>query len=1144
MKYLQLIFFILTYSMVGAQFDGTINGVITIQNSKTNSGSLEYVKNADVWADDANPVISDNLGNFTLDYDSKKQGDPTTIRIEKRGYEVVNINRLTTHIPSDPTELLPIYMCKEGKLAATILNFRGIGVSQITKSYEEKIIQLKKEKKATAKELLKLENQKDVAIDQLKILVRKLAVINLDDEPEVYTKAYQLFEQNKVDEARKIIEEADLDSQIQEYKESKELGEKMVAGATKALEGSAKTYVFDAQLALIRLDFKSAFESYNKAIRATDTTILEHNLEYALLLNSQYRIEPAIQIFTKSLELSNDDPSQYAYNQFLLGAAYMGKLDFNMSIHYINNASKIYDSLDINSGIDYKPLKAVTQLVLAGMHGFLGDHAAVIENSRENINLFKVLAQENPKKYNAYLAWSMIIGSIALTSEEVDDLINLSRALQKENGDNYSVFVAVSLFLKALRLSPQEGITNLQEKLDYEAKVLTYLEEAFDITNRELNTINSSSATLGLIINGSDSIPYFEDVLAQSDIKTNMLLTYVKIFAGMSTWIFGTPDINSKFYKLSREALENATVKSKSLMELNEDRFTPHYLEFSAILGQLYGIEGKIEKAITILEESYDQTKPLYLKEPETFELLIAINRVNLYSTQALYYTLNGSFYKNNKHELDKIIPKYKPILLKHQSLGFMNVLLDALNQWEECFEREYYPEFLLLRAFQETSNISRMSLDRNDYYSTVNNATINLDLLERLNETYYNIDDALLLFQKYEVWIDLYGEMNDLDSLLHYGKKQMDVLERVWMSYDNTEEQFDFALEFGNLAWYLSLLGDYEGAIKYAKKGLKIDPEQTWINTNLALGYLGNNEWNNTIRIYAEHYDKKYADTLDTSFKDIYLQDLDTLEITGFDSELIKQARNFLNNPSKWPKELKNGINKIKEAHAHFYNTSYKDEQRHFKLAKDKYEDLLKADYFFTYFKSDFKKILLNLSHCYYKLNIPTSKLALPKDENLLNETTQEIIENTWNIFKYGLVKNYQDLIFEMGISKLLIAQLRLINSSNPSIYNLESTYLRNLVEFYIYNGQIENAVNLIDKTNENQFSIWFTSRRIVCHVLNDELDKAEALFVERNNKITYDQDRRDFKIHLSDNFHNLKKAGVYNKTIQEFIKKLQLFE
>jgi Leucine-rich repeat (LRR) protein len=84
------------------------------------------------------------------------------------------------------------------------------------------------------------------------------------------------------------------------------------------------------------------------------------------------------------------------------------------------------------------------------------------------------------------------------------------------------------------------------------------------------------------------------------------------------------------------------------------------------------------------------------------------------------------------------------------------------------------------------------------------------------------------------------------------------------------------------NFSFYALFVKEYKNAIFAAKKTLEIDPSQKRVETNLALGYLLNNEWSEAEMIYFMWKGKKFKEEDEKTCDEIFLQDIQDLEAAG----------------------------------------------------------------------------------------------------------------------------------------------------------------------------------------------------------------------------------------------------------------------
>jgi energy-coupling factor transporter ATP-binding protein EcfA2 len=85
----------------------------------------------------------------------------------------------------------------------------------------------------------------------------------------------------------------------------------------------------------------------------------------------------------------------------------------------------------------------------------------------------------------------------------------------------------------------------------------------------------------------------------------------------------------------------------------------------------------------------------------------------------------------------------------------------------------------------------------------------------------------------------------------------------------------------YGSLSYWQLYEEDYIGAIQSAKTAMKLYPDNDWIYSNLALGYLLNKQFSEAEEIYST-YKGKLFNYSTTSCKDVFLDDFTALEKAG----------------------------------------------------------------------------------------------------------------------------------------------------------------------------------------------------------------------------------------------------------------------
>jgi len=103
-----------------------------------------------------------------------------------------------------------------------------------------------------------------------------------------------------------------------------------------------------------------------------------------------------------------------------------------------------------------------------------------------------------------------------------------------------------------------------------------------------------------------------------------------------------------------------------------------------------------------------------------------------------------------------------------------------------------------------------------------------------------------------------------------------------------------DYYGYYFDLSWYSLFVGEYQKAITAAKKSLELAPGKTEVYTNLALGYVLNNEFEKAKPIYLEWKDKRFPNDSRT-WKEVFLQDIADLEAAGIHHPDFEKVRKLL---------------------------------------------------------------------------------------------------------------------------------------------------------------------------------------------------------------------------------------------------------
>lgn len=143
-------------------------------------------------------------------------------------------------------------------------------------------------------------------------------------------------------------------------------------------------------------------------------------------------------------------------------------------------------------------------------------------------------------------------------------------------------------------------------------------------------------------------------------------------------------------------------------------------------------------------------------------------------------------------------------------------------------------------------------------------------------------LTEAVMGAQSEDDYLKIAGDLLRSENVKAYEKIQ----ERI--KKDSTNASLYFSLSY-----YALFAKDYPAAIAAAQKTLQLDPKSIKVETNLALGYLLNNEYAKAEKIYKKWKGKKFDAADEENANAIFLKDIAELEevgITHKDFEKVKK--------------------------------------------------------------------------------------------------------------------------------------------------------------------------------------------------------------------------------------------------------------
>ena len=125
-------------------------GMLYEHNSKTNTGKIKTLQNAQIIIPYSVPTTTDNAGKFKTETDAYKVGQSTKITVRKAGYEVVNIKDLDNVIAGNLDDV-KIYLAPQNLLYEAQMKYYNLAKKSVENSYDKKLntllVELQKNKK-------------------------------------------------------------------------------------------------------------------------------------------------------------------------------------------------------------------------------------------------------------------------------------------------------------------------------------------------------------------------------------------------------------------------------------------------------------------------------------------------------------------------------------------------------------------------------------------------------------------------------------------------------------------------------------------------------------------------------------------------------------------------------------------------------------------------------------------------------------------------------------------------------------------------------------------------------------------------------------------------------------------------------------
>lgn len=928
-----VVFLIASCYPIRAQQDAHLPGEVVEQNSKFNTGRVNYLSNVEIKSPGAAPQLSDMRGKFTLVFADKPFGDVARVYVSKNNYEVVNDEELKKAAVMGRRSPLKVVLCQAGQLYENQMAYYRIARDAALEAYRKRADVLEKE--GREKDLLLaemrlefnqeintvadayecLQKQLQDVEKQAKELADKFVAINLDDQSASYQRAYSAFLAKDIDGALMILDSVDLEKRLatntrENQKDSALIKERetSIASRNEQIRQDISQCVFKARLHILKYEFEKAEQMFELALQyAPDDEGLMY--EFACFLQKQNKFKTARNYYEKSLAarrvLVEKNPDEHlpglAATLNSLGILLKANSEMAQAKALYEEALEIRRTLaEKNPGV-YLPDVAVTLNNLGILLRANNEMARAKAYHEEALEIRRALAKKNPDAYLQDIAATLNNLGVLLNDNNEDaqakalfeEALSIKRTLAEKNSDAYLSDLAVTL--NNLGVIMKENNEMAQAKAFYKEALETYR---------------------GLAQKNPDAyLPYVAGILN----NLGNLLTDKR-------------EINQ-----AKVLYEEALEIYRNFAEENPDVYLKDVAMILNNLGVLLVENNEIAPAKLLFEQALETYRILAGKNPNVYlkDVAMCLNNLGALSYSNNELNLSKAFFEEAL-EIRRVLAKKNPdVYLPYVAMSLNNLggLLMVNNEMAQA--RANYEEAIDICETLAEKNPGAYNLD-------VVRTSINLSLSYKtfLEET----GDLLLkkspiaLMEDARVRLSIFpaghpiateylGYVNDIhDFFSNFDEEKHQLYQRITLLKAENEAETDFnqrvvrqekvidgllqvardmpdnfmlekelAKEYGTLAKHQLFSRQFSAAEASARKGLELDDSEKWISANLALALLFQGKYEEAEALYIQFKDQPFNDSMD--YKTAFLRDLEDLEAAGITHPDVEKVRELLKN-------------------------------------------------------------------------------------------------------------------------------------------------------------------------------------------------------------------------------------------------------
>ena len=337
MKVINFIFFMFFIASNLCSQRTFLKGIITEKTSKA-----KPLENVEVSADFAKSAITDFEGKFELEFYSKPPGTKVHLIIKYKDWEVVNEDDANLNLPLNPEkQILRLYMIPENLLSEKRMEFYNKSKENIELRYKKELIKIKRKNSDLIAKISNLKKEKENALITAYNLADRFAKIDFDNTSETQKKAFNAFEKGNIDEALKILSDANPLAKAEAAKKERDkwTNTKIIVDSAIQLQDSiikvqVEQLFFQAYLLEISYKTDLAKEKYKEAA-SFDSTAFFITYFYAKILANTGEYKGSIKWYKKSIENAKNESDLYE------ASIYLGNV-YDI-INQLDSAKKYYE---------------------------------------------------------------------------------------------------------------------------------------------------------------------------------------------------------------------------------------------------------------------------------------------------------------------------------------------------------------------------------------------------------------------------------------------------------------------------------------------------------------------------------------------------------------------------------------------------------------------------------------------------------------------------------------------------------------------------------------------------------------------------------------------------------------------------------